>query len=64
MHYLDAKSEVKITTIIKREMIASQHVTILREEIWMGITLLWSLQEGNHVELVELKNIQDTTLFQ
>ena len=57
MHYLDAKSEVKITTIIKREMIASQHVTILREEIWMGITLLWSLQEGNHVDLVELENI-------
>ena len=57
MHYLDAKSELKITTIIKREMIASQHVTILREEIWMGIALLWSLQEGNHVELVELENI-------
>jgi len=31
--------------------------TILMEEIWMGAALLWSLQEGDHEELVEPENI-------
>jgi len=38
--------------------------TILMEEIWMGAALLWSLQEGDHEELlgVELENIWEEAL--